>query len=331
MAKAIRLYQFGGPEVLKWEDFELPALGPLDVRVRHTAVGVNFADVYTRTGLYGKGLPRGVGCEAAGVVEEVGRQVRGFRRGDRVTYYEGPTLKSEAAAVGAYATERVLPAELLLKIPSDVSDEQAAAVLLKGLTSWYLLRQTHRVRRGEVLLVTAAAGGVGVILCQWARALGARVIGAVGSEEKAPLAKRYGCHRVLVGYEDLAARVRATNRGHGVDVVYDGVGQATFFASLDSLRPRGLLATYGNASGPVAPFAPLELAKRGSLFVTRPVAADYVTEAGARRLAARELFALIRRRAIRMHIGQRLPLAEAARAQQQLEARRTVGATILIP
>jgi NADPH:quinone reductase len=331
MAKAIRLYQFGGPEVLKWEDFELPALGPADVHVRHTAIGLNFSDVYARTGLYGKGLPNGMGSEAAGVVEAVGRRVRGLRPGDRVTYYMGPSPSGEGATVGAYSTERVLPAEQLLKIPTGISDEQAAAVLLKGLTSWYLLRQTHRVRRGETLLVTAAAGGVGVILCQWARALGARVIGAVGSKEKAPLAKRFGCHRVLVGYEDLAARVRQTQRGQGVDVVYDGVGQATFFASLDSLRPRGLLATYGNASGPVAPFAALELAKRGSLFVTRPVASDYVGEVAARRKAARELFALLRRRAIRVHIGQRFPLAEAARAQQELEARRTVGATLLVP
>ena len=212
-----------------------------------------------------------------------------------------------------------------------MSDEQAAAGLLKGLTSWYLLRQTHRVRRGEVLLVPAAAGGMGLILCQWARALGARVIGAVGEPSKVALAKRHGCHHVLVGYQDLAARARALNRGRGVDVVYDGVGKDTFRASLDSLRPRGLLVSFGNASGAVEPFALVELQRRGSLFVTRPIAADYVDSVEARRVASRELFAMIRRRAIRLHIGQRYALADAAQAQRDLEARRTVGSSVLLP
>jgi NADPH2:quinone reductase len=324
MASAMRLYEFGGPEKLRWEQIEVPSPGTREVRVRHTAVGLNFSDVYLRTGLYARPLSTGLGSEAAGVVEQVGRGVRGLRRGDRVAYYYNGSMD-------AYCTERVLPADALLKLPAGVSDEQAAAVLLKGLTSWFLLRRTWRVRRGEVVLVPAAAGGVGLILCQWARALGARVIGAVGSEQKATLARRHGCHQVLVGYHDLAARVRALTRGRGVDVVYDGVGRETFHASLDSLRPRGLLASFGNASGPVEPFTALELARRGSLFVTRPTAVDYVSEPGERRAAARELFALIRRRAIRLHIGQRYALADAARAQQDLEARRTIGSTVLLP
>lgn len=324
MPKAIRIYEHGGPEVLKWEDVELPALGPRDVRVRHTAIGLNFSDVYLRTGLYARPLPSGMGSEAAGVVEQVGRGVRGLKRGDRVTYYWGERL-------GAYATERVLPAEALLKLPAGVSDEQAAASLLKGLTSWYLLRETHRLRRGEVILVPAAAGGVGLILCQWARALGARVIGAVGVDSKAALARSHGCHQVLVGYHDLAARTRALNRGKGVDVVYDGVGRDTFFGSLDALRPRGLMVTFGNASGAVEPFTAADLQRRGSLYVTRPTAAHYLDTAAARARAARELFGLVRRRVIRVHIGHRRALADAAEAQRELEERRTVGATVLLP
>jgi NADPH2:quinone reductase len=216
-------------------------------------------------------------------------------------------------------------------VPSAVSDEQAAAALMKGLTSWFLLRQTHRVVRGEIVLVPAAAGGVGLILCQWARALGARVIGAVGSASKAAVARRHGCHQVIVGYEDLAARVRALTRGAGVHVVYDGVGRDTFKASLDSLRPRGLLASFGNASGAVEPIAPLELTRRGSLFLTRPKAPDYLQSAQERRGAARALFSLVGRGKIRVHVGQRYALSQAAEAQRELEARRTLGSTILVP
>lgn len=323
MPKAFRIYEHGGPEVLKWEEVELPALGAREVRVRHTAVGLNFSDVYLRTGLYARPLPTGVGSEAAGVVEQVGRGVRGLKRGDRVAYYWGATL-------GAYATERVLPAEALLKLPVGVSDEQAAAAMLKGLTAWYLLRETHRLRRGEAILVPAAAGGVGLILCQWARNLGARVIGAVGEQSKAALAKRHGCHEVLIGYHDLATRARALNRGKGVDVVYDGVGRDTFIASLDALRPRGLMVSFGNASGAVEPFTARDLQRRGSLFVTRPTAADYLDSA-ARVRGARELFALLKRGAIRLHIGQRHALADAAQAQRELESRRTIGSTVLAP
>ncbi|MGH8142363.1 MAG: quinone oxidoreductase family protein [Steroidobacteraceae bacterium] len=324
MPKAIRLYQHGGAEVLKWEDVELPALGAHDVLVRHTAIGVNFSDVYRRTGLYSNPLPSGMGSEAAAVVEQVGRRVREFKRADRVGYVV-------STPPGAYATQRVLDANALVRIPAGISDEQAAAVLLKGLTCWYLLRQTHRLKRGEVILITAAAGGVGLILSQWARALGARVLGAVGSEPKAALAKRHGCQRVVVGYQDLAAQVRKLNRGNGVDVVYDGVGQDTFQGALDSLRPRGLMVSFGNASGPVPPFSALQLSDRGSLFFTRPRLVDYVDSPEVRRAAVRELFALMKRGKVRLHIGQRYALADAAQAQRDLEARRTAGSTVLIP
>jgi NADPH2:quinone reductase len=256
------------------------------------------------------------------VVEALGRGVRGLKRGDRVVY----CLMSP----GAYAEQRVVPADALLKLPAGVSDEQAAAVLLKGLTSWFLLRQTYKVKRGDLLLIPAAAGGVGLIICQWARALGARVIGVVSSEDKARLARRHGCHQVLVGYHDLPGRVRAANRNRGVDAVYDGVGRDTLFASLDCLRPRGILISFGNASGPAPAFSPLELAKRGSLFFTRAAARDYLSPE-AQRVGARALFSLVRRRAIRVHVGQRYPLAQAAQAQRDLEARRTVGSSVLIP
>lgn len=324
MPEVVRIYEYGGPQVLKHEQLELPAPGPREVLVRHTAIGLNFSDIYLRTGLYARTLPSGVGTEAAGIVEKVGRRVREFRPGQRVAYYWG-------SEPGAYASERIVPADMLLRLPAGVSEEQAAAALLKGLTSWYLLRQTYRIRRGEVMLVPAAAGGVGLILCQWGRALGARVIGAVGDASKAALAKRHGCHQVLVGYEDLAARVRALTKGAGVHVVYDGVGRDTFRGALGSLRPRGMMAAFGNASGAVEPIAPLELMRHGSLFLTRPTAGDYLNTPEALRSAGRELFAMIRRRAIRLHVGQRYALSQAARAQQDMESRRTLGSTVLIP
>ena len=324
MPKAIRLYEHGGTEVLRWEDVDLPAVGAHDVLVRHTAIGLNFSDVYRRTGLYPGPLPSGLGSEAAGVVEQVGRRVTGLRRGQRVGY----VLSSPQ---GAYATERVLSADALVKIPAGVSDEQAAAVLLKGLTSWYLLRRTHRVSRGETVLVTAASGGVGLLLIQWARALGAQVIAAVGSEAKAALARRHGCRRVVIGYTDMAAQVRALTRGKGVDVVYDSIGKDTFYGSLDCLRPRGLMVSFGNASGPVPPFAPLELSARGSLFITRPRLVDYVDTAQVRHTAVRELFGLMKRGKVLLHVGQRYALSQAAQAQRDLTARRTTGSTVLVP
>jgi len=323
MTKAIRIHQHGGPEVLKWEDVEVGTPGDREVLVRYTAIGVNFADVYLRTGLYPRPLPSGMGSEASGIIEAVGRKVRGFKPGNRIAY-SFPTPD-------AYSQRRILPASALLKIPAGVSDEQVAAVLVKGMTSWFLLRQTHKVSRGEVLLVPAAAGGVGLILCQWARALGAKVIGVVSSQEKAKLAHRNGCHLVLVGYDDMAARVRKLNRGNGVHVVYDGVGRDTLMASLDSLRPRGMLVSFGNASGAAAPFAPAELVKRGSLFFTRTGASDYLGTLEARRQAVRALFGLIKRKAVRIHIGQRYALADAAQAQRDLESRRTLGSSVLVP
>jgi len=322
--KAIRFHQHGGPEVLQWEDVDLPPVGPHDARVRHTAIGVDFVDTYQRSGLYPRPLPSGLGMEAAGVVEAVGKRVRNLKPGDRVAYLT-------VGNPGAYAQERVLPASALLKLPKAISDEVAAAVMLKGLTSWYLLRQTHRLKRGETALITAAAGGVGLILMQWARVLGAKVIGVVGSEQKAELARRYGGRQILVGYEQLSSRVRALNRSRGVDVVYDGVGKDSFYGGLDCLRARGIMVSFGNASGPVAPVSPLELSKRGSLYLTRPTTADYVATPEAQRTAARELFALIGRRALRLHISQRYRLADAAQAQRDLESRRTTGSIVLMP
>jgi NADPH2:quinone reductase len=323
MTKAFRIHHHGGPEVLTWEDAELSAPGLGEVLIRHTAIGLNFSDVYLRTGLYSHPLPSGVGGEAAGVIEAVGRKVKGFRAGDHVVYM--------FPVPGAYCEKRVMPAAALLKIPKGVSNEQAAAVLLKGLTAWYLLRETFKVERGDTILIQAASGGVGLIASQWARALGAKVIGVVGSAEKVALAKKHGCHHVLVGFEDLGNRVKRLNKGVGADVVYDGTGMDTILASLDSLKPRGVMVSFGNSSGPVAPIAPLELAKRGSLYLTRPAGADYLADAAARQRGVRELFRLMKNKKIKVHIGQRYPLVEAPRAQADLEARRTVGSTVLIP
>ncbi len=323
MSKAIRIYELGGPQVMRWEDVAVGEPGPGEARVRHTAIGLNFIDVYDRTGLYPVQLPSGLGREAAGVVEAVGRKVSGLKAGDRVAY----TFPSP----GAYAEQRVVAADRLVRIPSGVSDQDAAAVMLKGLTAWYLVRRTHRVKRGDSVLVHAAAGGVGLFVSQWARHLGAKVIGVVGSDAKAKLAKANGCHQVLVGKDDLPARVRAANRGAGVDVVYDAVGKDTFFLSLDCLRPLGLMVSYGNASGPVPAIAPLELSKRGSLFLTRPTLFHYVATREALDAAARELFAAIKRRVVKVRIGQSYPLRDVATAHRDLEGRRTTGSTVLIP
>jgi NADPH2:quinone reductase len=320
----IRLHETGGPGVLRWEELPLAAPARGEVLVRHTAIGLNYIDTYKRSGLYKLALPAGLGEEAAGVVEHVGRGVRGVRPGDRVAYLDpgGP---------GTYVQRRIVPAARLMRLPRAVGDELAAAVLLKGLTAWALLHEVHRVRPGEAILVPAASGGVGQLLVQWARKLGARVIGAVGDEAKAPLAKRAGCHVVLVGYDDLAARVRAATRGQGVHVAYDGVGRDTFTGSLDSLRPRGLMVTFGNASGAPPAIAPLELMRRGSLSLVRPTLRDYTSEPADLARGAKSLFAALARGTIRVRIGQRYPLADAARAHADLEARRTVGSTVLLP
>lgn len=324
MPKAIRIYKYGGPEVLRWEEVEVGEPGKGEARVRHTAVGLNFIDVYNRTGLYPLKLPSGLGNEAAGVIEAVGRGVRGFKQGDRVAY--------TYPQAGAYAEVRICPAERLVKIPAGVTDQQAAAVMLKGLTAQYLVRQTYRVKRGDTVLIHAAAGGVGLIAAQWARQLGAKVIGVVGNADKARLAKRNGCHHVIVGgAQDLAGTVRSLTRGEGVNAVYDSVGKDTFEASLDCLRPLGMMVTFGNSSGPVPPVSPLELARRGSLFLTRPTLFHYVATRPALESAARELFSVVKRGVVKIHIGQSYPLQDVATAHRDLEARRTTGSTVLIP
>jgi NADPH2:quinone reductase len=324
MPHAIRIHAHGGPEVLGWEAVASAAPGRGEVLIRQTAIGLNFIDVYERTGLYPGALPSGLGREGAGVVEAVGPGVRGLAVGDRVAY--------AADRPGAYAQERVIGSGGLVKIPEGVSDRLAAAAMLKGLTAWFLLRRTFRVGRNSKVVVHAAAGGVGMILAQWARHLGATVIGVVGSEAKATVARAHGCHHVLLqGRDDLPARVRELTGGAGAHVVYDSVGKDTFFASLDCLRPLGMMVSFGNASGPVPPFAPLELARRGSLFLTRPTLFHYVARRSELERGARELFEVIGRGAVRIEIGQSYALQDAAQAHRDLEARRTVGSTVLIP
>ena len=324
MPHAIRIHAHGGPEVLRWEAVAASEPGRGEVLIRQTAIGLNFIDVYERTGLYPGALPSGLGREGAGVVEAVGAKVRGLVMGDRVAYASDQP--------GAYAQERTLPADRVVKIPEGVSDRLAAAAMLKGLTAWFLLRRTHRVARGEAVVVHAAAGGVGLILAQWARHLGATVMGVVGSEAKAAVALAHGCHEALVlGRDDLPGRVRSLTGGLGAHVVYDSVGKDTFAASLDSLRPLGMMVSFGNASGPVAPFAPLELARRGSLFLTRPTLFHYVARRAELERGARELFDVVGRGAVRIEIGQSYALQDVAEAHRDLEGRRTIGSTVLIP
>jgi NADPH2:quinone reductase len=324
MPHAIRIHAHGGPEVLQWEVVATSEPGPGEVLVRQTAIGLNFIDVYERTGLYPGELPAGLGREGAGVVEAVGPRVKGVAVGDRVAY--------ASQQPGAYAQERLIAADRVVKIPDGVSDRLAAAAMLKGLTAHFLLRRTHRVRKGDAVVVHAAAGGVGLIAVQWARALGAQVIGVVGSDAKAELAREHGCHHTLVlGRDDLAARVRELTGGQGAHVVYDSIGKDTFYASLDCLRPLGLMVSYGNASGPVPPVAPLELARRGSLFLTRPTLFHYIARRADLDRAARELFDAMGRGVVRIEIGQSYALQDVAQAHRDLEARRTVGSTVLIP
>ena len=286
MPHAIRFHQTGGPDVLQWDEVEVGKPGPGQARVRHTAVGLNYIDTYHRSGLYKLPLPSGLGSEGAGIVEEVGDGVADIKKGDRVAYAGGPP--------GSYAEARVMPADRLVKLPDGIPDNQAAAMMLQGMTVQYLIRRTYRVQKGDTILVHAAAGGVGLILCQWAKHLGATVIGTVGSDEKARLARAHGCDHVLVlGREDVVARVRALTGGRGVRVVYDGVGKDTFAASLDCLAPRGLLVSFGQASGPVPPLDPLVLSAKGSLYLTRPTLMHYAATKEALRAAAAELFAVV--------------------------------------
>ena len=324
MSHGIRIHRYGGPEVLRWEEIPPGDPGRGEVLIRHTAIGLNFIDVYERTGLYKGALPVVPGREAAGVVEEVGRGVRSLAPGDRVAYAFGKP--------GAYVQKRVMPAERLVRLPEGVGDRLAAAAMLKGMTAQTLLRRVWRVRRGQVIVIHAAAGGVGLIAVQWAMSLGALVIAVVGSEAKAAVVREYGCERVLVpGPDELAPRVRELSGGAGAHVVYDSVGRDTWNASLDCLRPRGLMVSFGNSSGPVPPFAPLELSRRGSLYLTRPTLFYYIRGRAELQSSARELFDLIGRGTIRIEIGRNYALQDAAQAHRDLEARQTVGSTVLLP
>jgi len=324
MTHAIRIHQYGGPEALVWEEVEVGRPGPGEVTLRQTAVGLNFIDTYNRTGLYPlPELPAVLGREAAGVVEEVGEAVDEFRPGDRVAY---------AMPVGAYAERRRIPADQLVPLPDGIDDRQAAAVMLKGLTAHYLLRRTYRVKAGDPILVHAAAGGVGLLLCQWAAHLGAKVIGTVGSEEKAELARAHGCeHPILYKKESFVERVRELTGGQGLPVVYDSVGEATFLDSLDCLAPLGLMVSYGQSSGPVAPLQVTTLSVKGSLFLTRPTLLHYVARREELLQGSRELLDLVSRDTLKVRIGQDYPLREAARAHRDLEGRRTTGSTLLLP
>lgn len=319
---AIQAVRTGGPEVLEAVDLPAPAPGPGQVLVRHQAIGLNFIDTYHRSGLYPMKMPAVLGLEAAGVVEALGEDVTRFAVGDRVAYN---------GTLGAYAQAAVVPADRAVKVPDAVSLQTAAAVLLKGMTAEFLVRRCHKVEPGQTVLVHAAAGGVGSILVQWAKALGATVIATVGSQAKAILARDHGAdHVILYGEEDVAAQVLEITGGRGVAVVYDGVGKDTFEASLKSLARRGTLVTFGNASGPVPPFAPLELGSK-SLFLTRPRLFDYIVTTQELDESAAALFAVLESGAVKIEVGQTFPLAEARTAHEALEGRRTTGATVLIP
>lgn len=322
-AHAIRINEYGGPEVLKFVEIDVPEPGPGEARVRHTAIGLNFIDTYNRSGLYPGPLPGGLGSEAAGIVEAVGAGVTELGVGDRVVYTGRPA--------DSYSELRNFPAAQLVPIPAGVTDEQAAAALLKGLTAWYLLHHSYPVKNGDNVLLYAAAGGVGLLAAQWGKHLGARVIGVVSTAEKAALASANGCAETIMADDDVPARVRELTDGEGVAAVYDSVGKDTFMASLDCLRPHGVMVSFGNASGPVAPFAPAELAKRHSLYVTRPILFDFVNTRPRLLAAAERLFAVLGSGAVKVNVNQRYPLRDAATAHRDLEARKTTGSTILVP
>ena len=323
MPHVIRIHQNGGPEQMRWEEVTVGDPGPGEVRVRNTAIGLNYIDTYHRSGLYPMPLPLVLGSEGAGVVEAVGPKVKEFKIGDRVAY---------AQPIGAYAEVLLRPVARLVKIPAGIKDETAAAMMLKGMTAWYLCRRTYRVKKGDTIVVQAAAGGVGQILCQWAKHLGATVIGTVGSDEKVALAKKAGCkHVVVMSREKLSERVKAITKGRGVPVVYDGVGKDTFVESLDCLMPLGLMASFGNASGSVAPVNIGILAQKGSLYLTRPTLVNYTATREDLLAAARDLFAVVKKGAVKIAINQRYPLREAAQAHRDLESRKTTGSTVLLP
>jgi NADPH:quinone reductase len=321
MPHAIRVHETGGPEVLKWEEVEVGDPGPGQVRLRQQAAGLNFIDVYHRTGLYKQELPFTPGVEGAGIVDAVGLGVNNVQAGDRVAY---------AGPVGGYAEVRLIPADRLVKLPDAISTEQAAAMMLQGLTAEMLLRRVHQVKAGETILVHAAAGGVGLILCQWAKALGATVIGTVGSDEKAELARAHGCdYPIVYTRQDFVAEVQRITEGKKLPVVYDGVGRDTFMKSLDCLHRRGMMVSFGNASGPVDPFPATLLAQKGSLFLTRPTLFDYIVTSDELQQAAAELFGVIESGKVKVEVKQRFPLKDAAEAHRALEARKTTGSTVL--
>lgn len=323
MPYAIRIHEHGGPEKMQWEEVQVGDPGPGQVRVRNTAIGLNYVDTYQRSGLYPMQLPFTLGSEGAGVVEAVGPKGKEFKVGDRVAY---------AGPIGAYAEVVLRPADRLVKIPAGVDDKTAAAMMLKGLTTQYLLRRTYRVKNGDTILMHAAAGGVGQILCQWAKHLGANVIGTVGSDEKAELAKKAGCKHVIVTTrEKFFDRVKAITKGKGVPVVYDGVGKDTFMESLDCLQPLGLMVSFGNASGAVPPFNAGILSAKGSLFLTRPTLGTYTASREDLVKAAQELFAVVKSGKVKIKVNQTYPLREAAQAHRDLESRKTTGSTVLIP
>jgi NADPH2:quinone reductase len=324
MAKAIRFHEKGGPEVLRVEETAVGDPGPGQARVRHTAIGVNFIDTYHRTGLYPLPLPSGLGTEGAGIVEAVGEGVKHVRPGDRVAYAGGPP--------GSYSEARLIPADRLLRVPDGIDDRTAAAMMLKGLTVQYLIRRTHRVQPGETVLWHAAAGGVGLIACQWLKALGATVIGTAGTDDKAALARANGADHVIVyTRESFPEKVRELTGGKGVPVVYDSVGKSTFTGSLDTLRPLGLMVSFGNASGPVQGVDLTILSQKGSLFLTRPTLNTYAARREDLEAMAAELFEVVRSGQVKIAIGRTYPLAEAAQAHRDLEARRTTGSIVLLP
>jgi NADPH:quinone reductase len=324
MSHAIRIHATGGPEVLKYEEVDVGAPGAGEARVRHTAIGVNYIDTYHRSGLYPLTLPSGIGNEAAGVVEAVGPGVDWIKPGDRVATCTGP--------LGAYSSERIVPADRLVKLPDGIADRTAASMMLKGLTVQYLFRQTFPLKGGETILFHAAAGGVGLIACQWARALGVTMIGTVGSDEKAALARENGCtHTIVYTRENFVERVKEITGGKGVPVVYDGVGKDTFPASLDCVAPRGMFVSFGNASGPVPPFNIMMLTQRGSLYATRPTLVTYASNRASLNAMAGELFDLVQAGKIKPDARRSFALEDAAEAHRTLESRKTTGSTLLIP
>src|SRR6185295_295504 len=325
MSKSILMHENGGPEKMLLEDVEVGAPGPGQVKIRHTAIGLNFIDVYTRSGLYATPMPNAVGREAAGVIVEVGPKVKGFKKGDRVAY---------CGVLGAYCQERLMGVEQLVHVPKGVSDEQAAAIMLKGMTTEYLVDRTGNdwLHKGDTVLFHAAAGGVGLLFGQWAKARGYKVIGTVSSPEKAALAKKNG-YKWVIDYtkENIVERVKEITKGKGVPVVFDGVGKDTWAASLDCLQPRGLMVSFGNASGAVAPVALGILNTKGSLYVTRPSLGSYTSTRKDLEASAKTLFKMVKNRKVKIAIDQRYPLAEAAQAHIDLESRKTTGQTVLIP